>query len=224
MNIERELFCLADDGYREFHARLVPTVPKDKIIGVRVPMVRSLAKEFAKDSEAVGFLNDLPHKYYEENNIHAFIIEQTKDIDEALTLTEKFLPYIDNWATCDSFMPKIFGKYPQKVLDKIRVWIKSEHTYTVRYAIGLLMKLFLKENFSCEYPEMISQIRSDEYYINMMIAWYFATALAYRYDDVLPYITEQRLDRWVHNKTIQKAVESNRIDKEVKQYLRGLKI
>lgn len=224
MDIEKELFGLADDGYREFHAKLIPTVSKDRIIGVRVPAVRSLAKKFAKDSEAVGFLNDLPHNYYEENNVHAFIIEQTNDIDEALALTEKFLPYIDNWATCDSFMPKVFKKHPDKVLGKIRIWIKSEHTYTVRYAVCLLMKLFLKENFSIEYPETVSQIHSDEYYINMMIAWYFATALVYRYDDVLPYITEQRLSSWVHNKAIQKAVESNRINKEVKQYLRSLKI
>lgn len=224
MNITQKLFDLRDDKYRAFHARLIPNISKDRIIGVRVPELRVLSKEFMKTSGANTFLDALPHNYYEENNIHAFMIEQIKDFDEALYRTKEFLPYIDNWATCDSFMPKVFRKYPDELISEVLGWIKSDHTYTARYGIGMLMKIFLKENFSSEYVKLVSEIRSEEYYINMMIAWYFATALVYRYEFVIPYITERRLDRHVHNKAIQKAVESRRINEEMKQYLKGFRI
>ena len=224
MNIERELFKLKDERYKDFHSKLMPTVDTDKIIGVRTPALRKLAKDFSKTEESKEFLKKLPHKYYEEDNLHAFLIEQIKNFDTAISETERFLPYIDNWATCDLFFPKIFNKNKRAVLLKIDKWIKSDKTYTVRYAIGLLMRMFLDEDFDTEYLDMVAEVRSEEYYINMMIAWYFATALAKRYDASLPYITGHKLDTWTHNKAIQKAIESNRIDKDVKVYLRELKL
>lgn len=224
MNIREQLFLMGDEKYKNFHSKLIPTVKPERIIGVRTPVLRKFAKDIAGTDEARSFINALPHKYYDENNLHAFIIEGIKNFDEALYETERFLPYIDNWATCDMFKPKSFGKNTDILLPHIKRWIKSEHVYTVRYAIGLLMTFYLGENFCAEYMSMVAALHSDEYYINMMIAWYFATALAKRYDDALLYLTQRRLGTWVHNKAIQKAVESSRIAPETKAYLKTLKI
>ncbi len=224
MDIQKELFKLQDEEYKSFHSRLMPTVNPELIIGVRVPLLRKLSKEFAKTAEAQDFLLTLPHRFYEENNVHAFVIEEIKDFDEALAKTEEFLPYIDNWATCDMFLPKVFKKNTDKLLAKIREWICSDKPYTVRYAIGLLMKLYLDEEFNEEFLELAASVKSEEYYVNMMIAWYFATALAKQYDAALPYITDRRLETWTHNKAIRKAIESNRIDTATKHFLRAYTI
>ena len=224
MDIQKELFKLQDLKYRDFQAKLMPTVDKDTIIGVRTPQLRSIAKEFAKTNEAEVFLKKLPHKYYEENNVHACIIEQTKDYETAIAQTHRFLPFVDNWATCDMFLPKVFKKHTEELLEPIKVWMASDEPYIVRYGIKLLMALYLDEHFKAEYPQMVASVKSDEYYVNMMRAWYFATALAKQYDAVISFITENRLDKWTHNKTIQKAVESYRITKEQKAYLRTFRI
>ncbi len=224
MSITEELFKLQDLGYRDFQARLMPTIDKDTIIGVRTPVLRKLAKQFAPTDEAKEFIEHLPHKYYEENNLHAFIISQTKDFDEAISQTNRFLPYIDNWATCDSFSPKIFKKHTTELLDNVKVWIKSMHTYTCRFGIEMLMSFYLDDLFKPEYAEMVASVRSDEYYVKMMIAWYFATALTKQYDATIGYITGKRLDSWCHNKTIQKAIESFCISDERKAFLKRLKV
>lgn len=215
-----ELFELQDLKYRDFHAKLMPTVDKDKIIGVRVPELRKMAKRVKGTMEAEAFLKKLPHEYYEENNLHAFLVEEIKDFEAALYETERFLPYIDNWATCDMFYPKVFKKNEALLMPKIEEWIKSGKTYTVRYAIGLLMRM----DFKHEHMEMVAGVKSEEYYVKMMIAWYFATALAFNYEAAIKYIEEKRLGEWVHNKTIQKARESYRIDEDRKSILRGMKI
>lgn len=220
MNIKEELFKLQDLSYRDFHAKLMPATAKEKIIGVRTPMLRKFAKTVYKSGEYTDFFKQLPHKYYEENNLHAFLIEQMNDYDTAMAELEDFLPYIDNWATCDCFAPKVFGKNKDKLLPKIYKWIDSGDTYTVRYAVGMLMRYFLDEDFDEKYLAVVAGIRSDEYYVNMMLAWYFATALAKQRTEAMKYITEYRLNVWVHNKTIQKAVESFRISKEDKELLR----
>lgn len=222
--LQKRLFDLQDKEYKEFHQKLMPTVNPDCVIGIRTPVLRKFAKDFANEDGAEKFLKSLPHKYYEENNLHAFLLMGEKDFDTALAKTEEFLPYIDNWATCDVFNPKIFAKNTDRLIGRIYEWIKSGKTYTVRYGIGLLMSYYLDENFKEEYAKTVSQVRSDEYYINMMIAWYFATALAKQYDSVIKYLTEKRLPDWVHNKTIQKAVESFRISPETKEYLKTLRI
>lgn len=224
MNIQQELFKLQDLKYKDFQAKLMPTVNPDVIIGVRTPQLRLLAKSFAKTAEAEVFLKSLPHKFYEENNVHACIIEQIKDYKTALAETERFLPCVDNWATCDMFLPKVFKKHTQELFGRIKEWVKSNDTYTVRYGIKLLMSLYLDEHFKPEYLALVAFVRSEEYYVNMMRAWYFATALAKQYDTAVLYITENRLDKWTHNKTIQKAVESYRITKEQKEYLKTFRI
>ena len=221
--IEKELFELQDIKYRDFHSRLMPTIDKERIIGIRVPILRKYAKSLAKSHKRDDFLSELPHSYYEENNVHAFVIETIKDYDAAMSETEKFLPYIDNWATCDMFSPKVFAKNTDRLLVKVKEWLNSDLTYTVRYGIGMLMRYFLDDGFKSEYLKLVAHIKSDEYYINMMRAWYFATALSKRYDETLPYITEKRLDDWTHDMTIKKAIESNRISVETKRYLRTLK-
>lgn len=223
-DIQQELFSMQDEKYKAFHSKLIPTVNPDKIIGVRTPELRKYARALAKTPRAWEFISVLPHEYYEENNLHAFIIETVKGYGRALAETERFLPYIDNWATCDMFVPKEFKKNTALLIDKIREWIGSTHTYTVRYAIGLLMGLYLDEEFDPEYLALAASVKSEEYYINMMIAWYFATALAKQYDETVIYLTEKRLPVWVHNKTIQKAVESFRVPEKTKAYLRTLKI
>ena len=223
-DVQKRLFKLQDIEYKKFHSKLMPTVDSDKIIGVRIPVLRKFAKEFSKECEAERFLADLPHKYYEEDNLHAFLIETLGDFDVALKYTEEFLAYIDNWATCDMFMPKVFKKNKERILPYALRWIECDHTYTVRYGIGVLMKLFLDEDFKEEYMDVVCSVKSEEYYINMMIAWYFATALAFRFESAVKYLEGRKLDVWVHNKTIQKAVESYRVSEDKKEYLKTLKI
>lgn len=222
--IREDLFAMQDLSYRDFHSRLMPDVDKAAVIGVRVPELRKYVKELAKDPEIQEFLDDLPHQYYEENNVHGFLIQQMKEYENCMEELEKFLPYINNWATCDMTSPKVFKKHKEELLEAVRRWIASDHVYTVRYGIGMLMQHYLDEDFREEYPQMVSEIQSEEYYVNMMIAWYFATALAKQYETILPYIEKQKLDVWTHNKTIQKACESYRITPEQKAYLRTLKI
>ena len=223
MEIEERLFALQDKGYRDFHKKLVPTVPQDKIIGVRTPALRKLAKEIVQMGEAEAFLARLPHRYFDENQLHAFIISGLKDYGECMAHLQEFLPYIDNWATCDQLSPKVFKQHRQELLKEIRKWLESEETYTVRFAIGMLMHNFLDEDFDEAYLSMVAEVRSEEYYVNMMIAWYFATALAKQYEAALPFIEGNRLAAWTHNKAIQKAVESRRVSAAHKEYLRGLR-
>ena len=222
-SIVDELFKLRDLKYRDFHSRLMPTIDKERIIGVRTPVLRRYAKDLAGSDRKSCFLGELPHYYYEENNLHAFLIETIKDYDAAIRETERFLPYIDNWATCDTFSPKVFAKNTDRLLTKAKEWLNSDLTYTVRYGIGMFMKYFLDNEFKSEYLQLIADIKSEEYYINMMRAWFFATALSKKYNDTLPYITEGKLDVWTHNMTIKKAVESNRISGDTKKYLKTLK-
>ena len=221
--IREELYRLQDSKYREFQSKLIPTVTPDSVIGVRTPALRKYAKEMAKREEIGEFLSDLPHRYFDENQLHAFIISQLKDFGRCMECVRTFLPYVDNWATCDQLSPKVFGKNKEDLLAQIREWIASGDTYTVRFGIGMLMQYFLDEDFDPEYPELVAQIRSEEYYVNMMKAWYFATALAKQYQAVLPFIEERRLDDWTHRKAIQKSVESYRIKEEQKKYLKTLK-
>ncbi|MBQ2420765.1 MAG: DNA alkylation repair protein [Clostridia bacterium] len=218
------LFEIQDLKYRDFSHSLMPTVDKEKVIGVRAPALRKLAKELSKDERSKNFMSSLPHVYYEENNLHAFLIEQIKDFDTAISEIDRFLPYVDNWATCDCMSPKAFKKDLDRLLTKIDQWLSSSHTYTVRYGICTLMRYYLDSRFSPDFLKKVAEIRSDEYYVKMMIAWYFATALAKQYDATLPYISEKKLDKWTHNKAIQKAIESYRVTDEHKAYLKTLKI
>ncbi|MBQ3038064.1 MAG: DNA alkylation repair protein [Clostridia bacterium] len=220
--ISQLLFDNQDLEYKKFHSRLMPTINPDTIIGVRIPRIRSIAKEL-QNNNTEEFLNSLPHKYYEENNLHSFLIAEIKDFDDCLYEINRFLPYIDNWATCDSLRPKCFKKNTDRLLNEIYEWLKSTHTYTLRFGIECLMCYYLDDEFKPEYPEKVSQIKSDEYYVNMMLAWYFATALAKQWDSVIGYIENHRLSDWVHNKTIQKAFESYRITDTQKNYLLSLK-
>lgn len=219
--VRTALFGMQDLEYKAFQGRLMPTVDPDRIIGIRTPQLRKFAKEFVKTGDAAAFLEILPHTYYEENNLHGFLIESMKDFDQAITALDAFLPYVDNWATCDLIAPKIFKKYPQELFGKIKQWIASGQTYTIRFGIGTLMRFYLDEQFQSEYPALVAAVHSEEYYVNMMIAWYFATALAKQWDAAVPYIEQHRLSDWVHKKTIQKAVESYRITSEQKEYLKG---
>ena len=222
--IRQRLFELQDVPYRDFQAKLIPTVETESMIGVRTPALRKLAREYGRRGEIGVFLQDLPHMYFDENQLHAFIISGIKDFETCIMHVEKFLPYVDNWATCDQMSPTVFKKKRQELLPYIREWMKSDRTYMVRFGIGMLMQHYLDEDFDPSYPEMVAGIKSEEYYISMMIAWYFATALAKQYDTVLPYIEEKRLDSQTHNRAIQKAVESYRITPEQKAYLKTLKI
>ena len=221
--IQKRLFELQDIKYRGFQAKLIPTVRAERIIGVRTPELRKYAKELSGTAEADEFLKSLPHEYFDEDQLHAFIISGIKDFLRCAEEVQIFLPYIDNWATCDQLSPKVFKKHRQKLLPFIDGWLGSDKTYTVRFGIGMLMQHFLDDNFDISYPERIAEIRSDEYYINMMTAWYFATALTKQYDAVLPFIEEGRLDTWTHNKAIQKAAESFRVPEERKAYLKTLR-
>lgn len=211
---------MGEEQYREFSSNLMPTLDKSRVIGIRIPILRKYAKTLENYDD---FLNELPHKYFEENNLHAFLIEREQSFDKCIEKLEAFLPFIDNWATCDSMKPKVLKKEPEKLIEYINKWINSKDTYAVRYALNLLMSYYLDENFDESYLEMVVNIKSHEYYINMMRAWFLATALAKRYKETLPYIENNLLDTWTHNKTIQKAVESFRISKEQKQYLKILK-
>ncbi len=222
--IQKKLFELSDSKYRDFHSKLIPTVQKEKIIGIRTPLLRKFVNEFLKLNDATDFLSNLPHEYYEENNLHAFILEKEKDFESCAKAVTRFLPYVDNWATCDSMSPKIFKKHKKELLPYIEKWLSSKDTYSVRFGIKMLMEHFLDDDFSEEYPKRIAKIISDEYYIKMMQAWYFATALAKNYSEVLPFIENKCLETWVHNKAIQKSCESLRITPEQKEYLKKLKI
>ena len=233
--MKEELFKLQDVKYRNFQKKLIPTVDPESVIGVRTPELRKLAKQLVRPrtsktaadcktaADVEAFLKDLPHEYFDENQLHAFIVSEDKDYERCMADVEEFLPYLDNWATCDQMSPKVFKKNKDGLLLHVRKWLKSDRTYTVRFAIGMLMEHFLDDDFDPEYPKLVAKVKSDEYYVNMMIAWYFATALAKQHDAVIPYLEEQKLDVWTHNKTIQKARESYRITPEQKKYLKTLK-
>ncbi len=222
--IQQELFSLQDEKYRDMQKKIIPNIDPESIIGVRTPELRKYAKQIVKRQDLNDFLHELPHKYFDENQLHAFTVSEIKDYDICMEETERFLPYVDNWATCDQMSPKVFKKHKRELLEKIDEWIGSKETYTIRFAIGMLMQYFLDEDFDIRYPKMVAKVRSEEYYVNMMIAWYFATALAKQYDAILPFIEKQKLDKWTHNKAIQKSVESYRITDEQKVYLKSLKI
>ncbi|MBQ8121382.1 MAG: DNA alkylation repair protein [Ruminococcus sp.] len=222
--ILNRLFELSDSKYREMQIKITPSVDAQAFIGVRTPLLRRLAKELAKRGDISVFLSDLPHKYFDENQLHAFIISLDKDYDSCILKVEAFLPYVDNWATCDQMNPKVFAKHKSDLLKHIKQWLKSGKTYTVRFGIKMLMDHFLGNEFDISYPKAVANIKSEEYYVKMMQAWYFATALAKQYDLILPFIENKSLDVWTHNKAIQKSVESYRITDEQKQYLKTLKI
>ena len=222
--LQRSLFELQDLKYRDFQSKLLPKTEKEKIIGVRTPILRKFAKEFAQTKEAQNFLQELPHQYYEENNLHLMIVTQICDYEKCLKEVIQFLPYIDNWATCDLPLPKCFEKHKAELIVDVKKWIASNDTYTIRYGIGVLLRLYLDEEFKDEYPKLVSAVISDEYYVNMMIAWYFATALAKQQKYAIKFIEDKTLDDWTHNKAIQKAIESRRITEEEKAYLRSLKV
>lgn len=222
--IQEELFKLQDTKYRDFQSKLIPNIEEGRVIGVRTPTLRKLAKKYEKYEDISIFLNKVPHKYFDENQLHAFILSERKDYNICIKEVNAFLPYINNWATCDQLSPKAFKKNKKDLLENINNWISSKHTYTVRFGVGMLMQHFLDEDFDIKYPKMVAKIKSDEYYINMMIAWYFATALAKQYEKIIPFIEGNKLEKWTHNKTIQKAVESYRITEEQKDYLKSLKI
>lgn len=222
--IQQRLFALQDEEYADFQAKLTPTIPREQFIGVRVPVVRKLAKELWKEGNIEAFLEELPHKYYDENMLHGLLLSEMKDYAKCLDAVERFLPYVDNWAVCDIMSPKVFAKHKEKFILKIREWSASKETYTCRFGMEMLMSHYLNQDFLPEYLEIPASVKSDEYYVNMMIAWFFATALAKQWDSTIPYIEQNRMDKWVHNKTIQKAVESYRITAEQKTYLRSLKI
>ena len=219
--LTERLFALQDTKYREFQKNLCPNFDPESIIGVRTPELRKLAKEMG---EGDAFKNDLPHRYFEENQVHSFILGSGKSFEKTVADVEAFLPYVDNWATCDQLRPKVFKKHRAELLAYIRRWLSSDHTYTIRFGIGMLMTHFLDEDFDREYPAMVAAVRHEDYYVKMMAAWYFATALAKQYDAVLPYITEHRLEKWTHNKAIQKAVESYRITPEQKEFLKKYRV
>lgn len=223
MDIAQRLLAMGEGGYRAFIQNLIPTLPPERIIGVRIPQLRLMAREMADSLEAKGFLVELPHVYHEENLLHAFLIEREKDFNRMLQLTEAFLPYIDNWAVCDSFSPRLFKRYPGEMIPHIQRWMDDSLPYTQRYGMGLLLSNYLDIYFVEDMLGWVSSIQRDEYYVKMMQAWYFATALTKQYEVTLPYIESDRLDKWTHNKALQKAIESRQISLERKVTLRGLK-
>ena len=223
MKIQKELFSLQDKKYMKFLSKLTPNVSEDTIIGVRIPEIRKLAKKLVKNNEYEDFLKELPHKYYDENLLHGAIISENKDFENCIELLNSFLPFVDNWAVCDTISPKIFKKHKKELIEKIKEWSQSDKTYTCRFGVEMLMTHFLDEDFKKEYLEMVANIHSEEYYVKMVIAWFFATALAKQWDYAVIYLENNKLDVWVHNKTIQKARESLRILEDKKGYLKGLK-
>lgn len=222
-NITARLYELKDEGYRDFQCRLMPTVDRSRVIGVRTPGLRQLAREIGGTEAADRFIKTLPHRYYEENNLHAILISRIKDYGSCIEATEFFLPHVDNWATCDIFTPAAFGKNIRDLEKRCLRWLSSEHTYTIRFGMRMLMSFFLDRNYRPEHPAAVAAVETDEYYVMMMQAWYFATALAKRYEDILPFIAGKRLEKQTHNKAIQKAVESFRIPPEHKLFLRTLR-
>lgn len=223
MTIQQQLYNLQDKKYAAFQAKLTPTVPEELFIGVRVPQVKKLAKAIYKEGDYADFLAELPHKYYDENMLHGQIISEFKKFDDCVAEIEKFLPYVDNWAVCDTMVPKVLGKNKTALMEKIKAWTASDRVYTCRFGIRMIMNHFLDSDFKPEYLEIPAGIHSEEYYVNMMIAWFYATALAKQWDATIGYITENRLGDFVHNKTIQKARESYRITDEQKEYLKKFK-
>lgn len=221
--IRERLFQMQDTAYRDFQSKLIPGKDPKLFIGIRTPALRAFAKDLLRNGDYEEFLSDLPHHYFDENQLHAFIISEIKDYRTCIEETERFLPYIDNWATCDQMSPKTFKKNKDNLLEHIENWLKDKKTYTIRFAIGMLMQHYLDEDFKVEYAQQVAAIRSDEYYVKMMVAWYFATALAKQYDAAIPFLEQHLLDPWTHRKAIQKAVESYRIAPETKQYLISLK-
>ena len=221
--LQEQLFALRDEGYRDFSSKLIPSVLPERVIGVRTPALRAFAKDFAKTPEAADFLRALPHFYLEENNLHAFLIERIRDYDACVAALDAFLPYVDNWATCDLMSPKALGRDRARLIGDVRRWMASGQLYTVRFGIGLLMAHFLEEDFRPETLDAVAAIETEEYYLRMMQAWYFATALAKQYDAAVCYLEQGALDPWTHNKAIQKAVESYRITAEQKEYLKSLR-
>ena len=221
--LQQQLFTLQDLKYRDFHSTLMPGIEKETIIGIRTPILRKFAMEFRKTEESWQFLKELPHQYYEENNLHMMLISAEGEYEICLEQVKAFLPYIDNWATCDLPLPKCYAKHKKDLISEVKQWMASGKTYTIRYGIGVLMRLYLDEDFRPEYLEWVTAVKSEEYYVNMMIAWYLATALAKQWDATIPYLEEKRLSEWVHKKTIQKAIESYRITPEQKVYLRSLR-
>ena len=223
MTLYDRLITVKDDAYRDFQSKLVPNVPPENMVGVRTPDMRKIAKEVFESPEREAFLNDLPHRYFEEDLIHFFVISMIRDFDECVRAVEAFLPYVDCWPVSDQATPKAFRKNHEKLLPYIRKWIASEYVYTARFGIRMLMNEFLGDDFRPEYPELVANKKGDDYYLKMMIAWYFATALAKKYDETVPYFEERRLDEWVHRKAIQKALESYRVSEEHKEYLKSLR-
>lgn len=222
--IRERLFALQDEKYGDFHSKLIPGLPREQVIGIRMPAMKKLAKELVNGEETNDFLKQLPHTYYDENVLHALLIASIKDYDACMEALETFLPYIDNWAVCDCLSPKVFQKHKTELLEKIKLWIPSEHPYICRFGMGMLMRWFLDDDFCQEYLELPAAVRSEKYYVNMMTAWLFATALAKQWDAAIPYLEQKRLDPWTHNKTIQKARESYRITPGQKEYLKTLKL
>ncbi|MGP2571499.1 DNA alkylation repair protein [Ornithobacterium rhinotracheale] len=223
--IQKRLFLLQDKSYKDFQERLIPTVEPDRIIGIRTPRLRKFAKDFFKEKpERLNeFLADLPHTYYEENNLHLFLVSEFKDLAHAISETERILPYIDNWATCDITRPKVFEENPELIYAKIKEWITSEHEFTIRYAIGILLELYLDENFSTEHLDLVASVTDERYYVQMMMAWYFSYALIKQYEHAIPYLEQHKLPPFVHTKTIQKAIESRRVSDKKKSYLKTLR-
>ena len=221
--IQKELFLLQDLKYKNFQSKLMPTIDESTVIGVRTPLLRKYAKEIAGTEKEKAIVNSLPHVYYEENNLHALMIQKIRSFDRCISELERFLPYVDNWATCDMMSPKVLKKDREKLMMYIKQWLKSEHVYTVRFAVKRLMDFYLDDFFSEEILLMVSQVNHEDYYVKMVCAWFFATALAKQYDSTIPFLTEHRLSPRVHNKTIQKAVESYRINDDIKAYLKKLK-
>ena len=224
--IQQQLFELQDLKYRDFHAKLVPGMDVNDIIGVRTPELRKLAKQLAKDERVGDFLAVLPHRYLDEMNLHGFIISELKDYDECLEEIERFLPYVNNWATCDLLSPKAFKQKKNRVrlIEDIKRWMASDEPFIIRFGIEMLMSFYLDEDFKPEYLKWVSDIRHEHYYVKMMVAWYFATALAKQWESTLPYIVESTLEKWTHNKAIQKAVESYRIKPEQKERLKSYRV
>lgn len=222
--IREELFALQDEKYLAMQRMIIPNIDPESIIGVRIPLVRELVKKYKKDERVNEYLDSLPHQYYDENNVHGFLVSEIKDFDECIRRLDEFLPYVDNWATCDGMRPKVFKKHKKELVPYLYKWMESNETYRIRFAIEMFMSFYLDEDFDVEYPMRIVKIRSTEYYVNMMIAWYCATALAKQWEAVIPLLETQSMDAWTHNKTIQKARESYRITPEQKEYLNSLKI
>ena len=223
-SLQERLFAMQDKQYAAFQSKLIPGVHKESVIGIRVPMLRKFAKEFTREEECKEFLMQLPHEYYDENILHGILISEVKDYEECISLTDRFLPFVDNWAVCDIISPKVFALHKEELFAKILTWSKSSHVFTCRFGLEMLMTHYLDKDFETEYLEIPASVRSEEYYVRMMIAWFFATALAKQWDATIPYIEHSRLAPWTHNKTIQKAIESYRITPEQKAYLRALKI